>query len=337
MTLEQLVKDINNKIYYPIYLLMGEETYYIDKITEYLMLKVLDESEKAFNEHIFYGKDITATQLDNLARRFPMMANHQLIIVREAQLINKIEDLVFYASNPLKSTILVLNYKYKSLPKNKKLYKEIEKNGLVFESKKIYENQVPDWIVNYLAKRKVSISLPAAQLITENLGNDLSRISNELDKLLLSLSEDNRKISPELIERNIGISKDFNNFELQKALGANDFYRANLIIHHFAKNQKEHPFVLITNSLYSYFTKLLVYQNLSDKNPKNASNALGINLYFLKDYQDAARNYPIAKLIAIISLLREYDLKSKGVDAAGTDSGELMKELVSKIFFTPAR
>lgn len=336
MTIEQLVKDINNKIYYPIYLLMGEETYYIDKISEFLLSKVLNETEKAFNEHIFYGKDISASQLDNLARRFPMMANHQLIVVREAQLINKIEDLVYYASNPLKSTILVLNYKYKSLAKNKKLYKEIEKNGVIFESKKIYENQVPDWIVNYLAKRKVAISLPAAQLMTENLGNDLSRISNELDKLLLSLPEDNRKISPELIERNIGISKDFNNFELQKAIGSKNFYRANLIIHHFAKNPKEHPFVLLTNSLYSYFAKVLIYQSLTDKNPKIAAPALGINSYFLKDYQEAAGNFSIPRLVKIISLLREYDLKSKGVDAAGTESSELMKELISKIFFAAA-
>jgi DNA polymerase III subunit delta len=333
MTIEQLVKDINNKIYYPIYLLMGEESYYIDKITEYLMLKVLDETEKAFNEHVFYGKDISASQLDNLARRFPMMANHQLIVVKEAQLINKIEDLVYYASNPLKSTILVLNHKYKSLAKNKRLYKEIEKNGLVFESKKLYENQVPDWIVNYLAKRKVSISLPAAQLMTENLGNDLSRISNELDKLLLSLPDDSRKISPELIERNIGISKDYNNFELQKALGTNNFYRANLIIQHFAKNPKEHPFVLITNSLYAYFSKLIVYQALPDKNPNDAASALGINRYFLKDYQDAAPNFPMRRLVAIISILREYDMKSKGVDSSGIDQHELMKELVSKIFY----
>lgn len=331
MTLEQLIKDINNKIYAPIYLLMGEEGYYIDKISEYLMSKVLDEQEKAFNEHVFYGKDITAGQLDNLARRFPMMANHQLIIVKEAQLIQKLEDLVYYAANPLKSTILVLNHKYKSLAKNKKLYKEIEKNGLIFESKKLYENQVPDWIVNYLAKKKVAISLPAAQLMTENLGNDLSRISNELDKLLLGLPEENRKITPELIERNIGISKDFNNFELQKAIGAKDFFKANLILVNFAKNPKEHPFVLVINSLFSYFSKLLIYHATPDKASKNASSILGIHPYFLKEYQQAAANYPSGKIVQIISTLRTFDLKSKGVDASGADSEELMKELIFRI------
>lgn len=331
MTLEQLIKDINNKIYSPIYLLMGDESYYIDKISEYLMSKVLDESEKAFNEHVFYGKDISAGQLDNLARRFPMMANHQLIVVKEAQLIQKLDDLVYYASNPLKSTILVLNHKYKSLAKNKKLYKEIEKNGVIFESKRLYESQVPDWIVNYLARKKVAITLPAAQLMTENMGNDLARISNELDKLMLGLPEDNKKITPEIIERNIGISKDFNNFELQKAIGAKDFYKANLILVNFAKNPKEHPFVLIINSLFSYFSKLLVYQTTPDKSSKNAASILGVNPYFLKDYMVAASNYPTGKIVQIISILRTFDLKSKGVDASGADSEELMKELIFRI------
>ncbi|MCF8295254.1 MAG: DNA polymerase III subunit delta [Bacteroidales bacterium] len=331
MTIEQLIKDINNKIYAPIYLLMGEETYYIDKITEYLMSKVLEEHEKAFNEHVFYGKDISAGQVDNIAKRFPMMANHQLVIVKEAQLINKFEDLVYYAANPLKSTILVLNYKYKSLAKSKKLYKEIEKNGVIFESKKLYENQVPDWIVNYLARKKIGISLPAAQLLTENLGNDLSRISSELDKLILTLPENTNRISPELIEANIGISKDYNNFELQKAVGMKDVYKANLIIHHFAKNPKEHPLALVINSLFSYFSKVLIYHVTPDKSSKNAASVLGVNPFFIKDYQVAAANYSQGKLTQIFDVLRTFDLKSKGVDASNTEPDELMKEMIFRI------
>lgn len=331
MTIEQLIKDINNKIYAPIYLLMGEETYYIDKITEYLMSKVLEEHEKAFNEHVFYGKDISAGQVDNIAKRFPMMANHQLVVVKEAQLINKFEDLVYYATNPLKSTILVLNYKYKSLAKNKKLYKEIEKNGVIFESKKLYENQVPDWIVNYLARKKIGISLPAAQLLTENLGNDLSRISSELDKLVLTLPENTNRISPELIEMNIGISKDFNNFELQKAVGMKDIYKANLIIHHFAKNPKEHPLALVINSLFSYFSKVLIYHVTPDKSSKNAASVLGVNPFFIKDYQVAAANYSQGKLTQIFDVLRTFDLKSKGVDSSSAEPDELMKEMIFRI------
>ena len=331
MTLEQIISDIRKKIYKPIYFLMGNENYYIDRLTDFILANVLEESEKAFNEHVYYGKDISAGDIDNLARRFPMMANHQVIVIKEAQNVKKIEDLVFYAQNPLKSTILVINYKYKTLAKNKKLYKEIDKNGLIFESKKLYENQVPDWIVTYLKRKKCQIGIPAAVLLTENLGTDLSKIANELDKLVITLPQGQNKITAGLIERNIGISKDYNNFELQKALGQKDVLKANRIINYFGDNQKENPFILTITSLYGYFTKVLMYYFIRDKASRNVASVLKVNPYFVNDYQTTARNYSSKKVVDIISILREYDLKAKGVDANQVPPGELLKEMTFKI------
>ncbi len=331
MTLEQIIRDIDNKIYQPIYLLMGEETYYIDRISDYIMQKVLTESEKAFNEHILYGKEVSAAQIDNIARRFPMMANHQVVVVKEAQNIKKIEELLYYAQGPSKSTILVINYKFKKLAKNTKLYKAIAKTGVIFESKKLYENQVPDWISNYIRKKKCRISPDSAVLITENLGNDLSKIANELDKLVLSLPAGQTDISAEFIERNIGISKDFNNFELQKALGQRDVLKANRIVKYFANNPKDNPVNLTIISLFSYFQKVLSVYFVTDKSPRNLASVLRVNPYFIGDYQSAARNYKAGKLVEIISILRAYDLKSKGVDAASVPPGELLREMIFKI------
>lgn len=331
MTLEQIIADIRKKIYKPIYFLMGDENYYIDRLTDFILENVLDESEKAFNEHVYYGKDVTAGDIDNVARRYPMMANHQVIVVKEAQNVKKIEDLEYYARNPLKSTILVINYKYKTLPKNKKLYKEIEKNGLIFESKKLYENQVPEWIGTYLKRKKCSIDPPAALLLTENLGTDLSKIANELDKLVITLPQGQNKITADLIEKNIGISKDFNNFELQKALSKKDVLKANRIVNYFGDNQKDNPLILTIISLYSYFTKVLLYYFVTDKSPRNLASVLKINPYFVNDYQTTARNYTATKVIDIISLLREYDLKAKGVNANQVPPGELLKEMTYRI------
>ncbi|MCF8374187.1 MAG: DNA polymerase III subunit delta [Bacteroidales bacterium] len=331
MTLEQIIADIRKKIYKPIYFLMGDENYYIDRLTEFILQNVLDESEKAFNEHVYYGKDVTAGDIDNLARRYPMMANHQVIVIKEAQNVKKIEDLEYYARNPLKSTILVINYKYKSLAKNKKLYKEIEKNGLIFESKKLYENQVPEWIVTYLKRKKCTIDPPAALLLTENLGSDLSKIANELDKLVITLPQGQTKITSALIEKNIGISKDFNNFELQKALGKKEILKANRIVNYFGDNQKDNPFILTITSLYSYFTKVLLYYYVTDKSPRNLASVLKINPYFVNDYQVAARNYSAKKVVDVISLLREYDLKAKGVNANQVPPSELLKEMTYRI------
>ncbi len=327
MTFEQITKDLKNKIYKPIYLLMGEEAYYIDKISNYIEQNTLSDTEKDFNLHIFYGKDSSVYTIDSTAKRFPMMAKYQLVIVKEAQNLKDIDKLVYYANKPLKSTILVLNYKYKSIAKNKKIYKEIAKTGIVFESKKLYDNQIPAWITKYLKVSNMSIEPVAAALLTEYLGTDLSKISNELDKLKISLKPGS-KITNKDIEENIGISKDFNNFELQNAIIKKDVLKANRIINYFEQNQKSNPIILTINSLYYFFRKLLIYHFLQDKSQKNVAISLQVNPYFVKDYQFAAKRYNIRKVVDIISRLREYDMKSKGYNNVSAGPGDLLKELI---------
>jgi len=329
-TFDQIMSDLKNKIYKPIYFLMGAESFYIDQITDYISSNVLTEAEKAFNQTVVYGRDVDVKDIDNLARRYPMMSSHQVIIVKEAQTVKNIENLVYYAGNPLKSTILVINYKYKNLAKNKKLYKEINKNGIIFESKKLYDNQIPVWINKYLNNQLYTIEPVASALLNDYLGTDLSKIVNELDKLIISLPA-NSKITTKHIEENIGISKDYNNFELQNALAQKDILKANRIINHFGKNQKDNPIILTINSLYYYFRKVLIYHFMKDKSNRNVAATLQINPYFVKDYQTAARRYNPKKVVDIIAYLREYDLKSKGVDNVSATPEELLKELIFKI------
>ena len=330
LTFEQIMADLKNKIYKPIYFLMGAESYYIDQITDYISNNVLAEAEKAFNQTVVYGRDVDVSDIDGLARRYPMMASHQVIIVKEAQAVKNLDKLVYYAEKPLNSTILVVNFKYKNLAKNKKLYKAISKTGIIFESKKLYDNQVPAWINKYLNNKLFTIDPVASALLNEYLGTDLSKITNELDKLAISLPP-NSKITTKDIEENIGISKDYNNFELQSALAKKDVLKANRIVNHFGQNQKENPIVLTINSLYQYFRKILIYHFLKDKSNRSMAASLGINPYFVKDYQTAARRYNPKKVVQVISFLREYDLKSKGLDNASMKPEDLLKELIFKI------
>ncbi len=330
MTFEQIINDIRNRIFKPIYLLHGDEPYYLDKISSFIAETVLTEDEKTFNFTVLYGKDISASDIDNAARRYPMMATHQVVIIKEAQDTKKLDDLMYYAEKPSKSTVLVLNHKYKTYPKTKKLYKAIEKNGVVFESKKLYDNQVPKWINSYLAERKYKVSAVASQLLTDFLGTDLNKIANELDKLCISL-EPGTEITPKHIEENIGISKDFNTFELQNALAEKDVLKANRIADYFARNSKEHPLILTITSLYFFFTKILAYHFMKDKSKNNVASELKINPFFVKDYESAAKRYNRAKTVQIISVLREYDMKSKGLGSVSETQGDLLKELIFKI------
>jgi len=331
ISIELLMKDLQNKIYRPIYFLCGDEPYYIDKVTEYMMQNTLAEAEKAFNQTVIYGKDADASMVTNAARRFPMMANYQLIILKEGQELKNFEDLIHYVEKPLKSTILVINYKYKSLDKRKKIYKSLQENSVVYESKKLYENKIPDWISKNLAKRNYKIEPKAAFLLTEFLGNDLSRISNELDKLVIVLADPSKTITAQDIERNIGISKEYNNFELQNALGARDILKANRIINYFAENQKNNNIVQTLSILYLYFSKILIYHSLSDKSSNIVAASLKVSPFFVSEYVNASRNYSASKVIQIISLLREYDAKSKGYGNVSADAGSLLKELIFKI------
>jgi len=332
MTFEQILTDLKNKIYKPIYFLSGEEPYFIDLITKYINDNVLNDAEKSFNQTVIYGKDTDIYTVINTAKRFPMMANHQVVIVKEAQNIKNIDDLVHYAAAPLKSTLLVINYKYKTLDKRKKLYKALADNGVLYESKKLYDNEVPGWINAYLKKKNRSIEPGAAALLNEYLGNDLSKIANELDKLIITLPDGEFNITSNHIERNIGISKDYNNFELHKALTQKNVLKANRIVNYFAQNQKDNPFTMTIATLYHFYSKVLSYHFVKDKKDKKSVAAtLKVNPYFLGDYELAAKNYNPKKTVEIIGLLREYDLKSKGYNNVSTPPGELLKEMVYKI------
>lgn len=331
MTFEQLLQELKSGQYRPIYFLMGDEPYFIDEITNYISKNVLSEEEKGFNQTVLYGKDVDATAVIHAARRYPMMSQYQVIIVKEAQNIRDIEMLSHYAENPLTSTILVINYKYKTLDKRKKLYKSIGKSGILFESKKLYDNQVPTWISSYLKTKGYTIEPKASALLSEFLGSDLSKISHEIDKLEIALGTDVKQITAADIEANIGISKDYNNFELQKAVLSKNITQANKIILAFGKNPKDHPIQVTISTLFGYFQKLLAYYYLPDKSKMSVASALKINPYFVSDYVTGARHYNAWKVMQVIDLLRTYDMKSKGFDSPTTNSGELLKELIFKI------
>ncbi|MCX6247763.1 MAG: DNA polymerase III subunit delta [Bacteroidetes bacterium] len=332
VSFENILLDLKNKIYSPVYFLYGEESYFIDVISDYIEENVLSEIEKEFNQTIIYGKDTDVPTLTSYARRFPMMSTYQVILVKEAQDLNKIEELEPYILNPMESTLLVFCYKYEKIDRRKSIFKSIEKKGILFESARIYDNKVPDWIAEYVKKQNYSISAKACFLLAEFLGNDISKIVNEISKLVINIPE-KQEITEEYVEKNIGISKDYNVFELQKALGRKDVLKANQIINYFAANPRENPLVKVIPLLFSFFSKILIYQDIPDKSRNNAAAALSINPFFVMDYQQAAGSFSRGKVISIISLLREYDLKSKGVDNNGTSfpDGELMKELIFRI------
>ncbi|WP_142786256.1 DNA polymerase III subunit delta [Changchengzhania lutea] len=328
---KQLVADIKNRNLKPIYFLMGEEPYYIDKISDYLEANVLTEEERGFNQMVLYGRDVTVEDVIGHAKRYPMMAEYQVIILKEAQDLSRtIEKLSAYALNPQPTTILVVNYKYKKIDKRKALYKAIKKIGVVYESKKLYENQVADWIRRTLSPKGYTIAPKAAQMLVEFLGNDLSKITNELDKIQIILPKGNQ-ITPEIIEENIGISKDYNNFELRKAIGERNTLKAHQIIKYFAENPKDNPMVVTVSLLFSFFSQLLHFHGLKDKSPRSVASALKVNPYFVNDYINAARNFPMRKVSGIVATLREFDLKSKGVGASGVPQGDLLKELLIRI------
>lgn len=327
----QIVNNIRQGNIKPIYFLYGEEAYYIDKISEYIGNKILTEEERGFNQVVLYGKESSIDDIVGNAKRYPMMAERQVVIVKEAQHLSRtIERLSSYADNPQLTTVLVICYKYKKLDKRKALYKSIKKCGVVFESKKLYENQVSDWIRKTLLSSGYSISHKAALMLVEYLGTDLSRINNELEKLRLVLPPKS-EITPVQIEEHIGISKDYNNFELKKAIGERNVLKATKIVTYFAQNPKDNPFVLTVTLLHSFFSQLLQYHGLNDHSPKSVASALRINPYFVGEFQTAAKNYPMKKVSNIISNLREMDLKGKGVGAVNVNQADLLKELLVKI------
>jgi len=325
-----IVTDIKNGKTKPIYFLMGEEPYYIDQISDLIEDNVLDETEKGFNLQVMYGRDVAIDDIISAAKRYPMMSEKQVLIVKEAQdLSRSIEKLVSYAENVQPTTVLVINYKYKKLDKRKKLYKAIDKVGVLFDSKKLYDNQVADWIRRVLSGKNYKIEPKAAQMLVEFLGTDLSKIANELKKLMLILPKETI-ITDHHIEENIGISKDFNNFELLKAIGSVNVVKANRIINYFVENPKNNPTVMTISLLNNFFTKLLLFHGLQDKSKSSVSKSLGVGFYFVDDYFLAAKNYTMRKVAKVIGYLRDADVKSKGVGASQTQE-DILKELIFKI------
>lgn len=331
MELNQIIHDLKQKKFAPVYFLMGEEPYYIDQISNYIERNVLSEMDKEFNQTVMYGRDVDAAMVINASKRFPMMASHQVIVVKEAQDIKDIDNLKFYFEKPQPSTILVICYKYKSADKRKAYYQKLAKIGVIFESKKFYDNQIPGWISKYLAERDLKISQKASLMLADFLGNNLSKIVNELEKLMLVKPEGTNELTPKLIEDNIGISKDFNSFELQDALVAGDVLKANRIIDYFGRNPKSAPYLVILINLYGFFSNLILYHYLPDKSSNVVAKALKINPFFTRGYSVAAKRFNAWKTLGIISLIREYDAKGKGFNNSGTPHKELLKELVYKI------
>jgi len=331
MEFQKILAELKNKKYGTVYFLEGEEPYYIDVVSDYILENVLTESEKSFNQTLLYGKDITMDTILTAARRYPMMAERQVVVVREAQNMRDIEELTSYVEKPAPSTLLVFCYKYKTIDKRKKLYKAVQKNGVYMESKTLYENQIPNWIVDYLKTQQLGIEHKAVQMITDHIGNNLQRIVNELDKVIFSAIP-GTSISVDDVEKNIGISKEYNAFEFQKALANRDIYKANRIVNYFIENEKSNPIQMIVAILVGYFRKILNFHTIINKNnPGEVAQKLGVSPTFVNDYITAGRNYPLQKAVLVLSLLREYDLRSKGARGGTNNNGELLRELTYKI------
>lgn len=337
MDYKEIIQQAKKKIFSPIYVLHGEEPYFIDLISDYIEDHALEPAERDFNQTVLYGRDVKWAELIAMAKGFPMMADYQVIIVKEAQSIRKLEDLEIYLKAPQKSTILVICHKLKSgdsKGKSGKIHKVIalaDKIGVLFESKKLYDNQIAGWITHYLAEKGISIPPVPANLLNEYLGTDLSKIANELDKLIITLPPEVKKITVEHIERNIGLSKDFNRFELTKALGERNILKVNRIADYFAKNPASNPLTLSLSAIHQYFVKVFRYHFLKDKSNGNLAVELGVNIFFVDEYKNAARIYNPRKCVDIFSILREYDLRAKGLNNDTTEDGDLLREALYKI------
>ncbi len=332
MEYHTILKDLKDRKFKPVYFLQGEEPYFIDEISNYIAKNVLDESERDFNQSVLYGKDIEILDILNEAKQYPMMADYRVVIVKEAQeLARTIGNLADYFANPTHTTILVICFKYKKLDGKTKVAKDLKKLGYVFTSEKIKEYHLGDWIITEGKNRGLTVSPKAAMLMSEFLGDDLNKIIKTFEKLLIVL-EGETLIDEKAVYNHVGISKEYNIFELQKALAKKDVLKSNIIANHFGNNPKNYPIVVTLSMLYNYFVKVLNYHALNGKVPQQElSQKMGISPFFLKDYAAAAQMYPMGKLAKIIGYLRDADLKSKGVGASNITEDEIMKELVFKI------
>ena len=329
-TYEQILAEIHKKQFAPVYFLTGEEPYFIDMIADTIENEALDEADRAFNQIVLYGRDVDVETIANHARSFPMMGERMVVIVKEAQDVKNLENFEAYLDTIPATTLLVFVYKYKKFDKRKTLAKKIDKTGVWYESKKLYDSNIPGWIQNYLKGEGYSITPKATQMLADFLGTDLHKIANELKKLTIALPK-NRSVDDADVERNIGISKDYNVFELQNAIGSRDVLKANRIVNYFGDNGKDNPLLVTAITLYGYFTKLIKLHCTQDKSQGNLATVLGVNPFFVKDYLNAARNYPPQTCIRNISVLREFDLKSKGYESGEASEKDLYREMIFKL------
>ncbi len=333
---KQIIKNLKAGQYATIYFLYGDEPFYINIISDIIEKNALEESAKGFNQIILYGKDVRMSDVLNNAKRYPMMSERQVVIVKEAQNIVDFgkeqgdKQLKAYLENPLPSTILVFCYKHKKLDKRKAIAKTLGKYAVTLESKKLYDNQVPDWIKDYFAQKDFSITDKGVFMLSEFIGNNLERLANEIDKMLINFKE-KVEINDHIIQKYIGISKEYNAFELQKAVVFRQVVKANKIINYFESNPKNNPVIPIISILYGFFSKLLIVHGTKDKSDSNLASALKVNRFFVKDYLTASRNYPVNKVVSVIHDLRYADLQSKGVNASNIPDGQILKELIFKI------
>lgn len=328
-TYEEIVRNLKNRVYAPVYFLMGEEDYYIDRISDYILDTVLTETEKEFNQTVLFGTDTDMAAIINAARRYPMMSEHQVVVVKEAQGLRNLDDLTYYLQKPLLSTILVFCYKHGSLDRRKKIVAEIEKHGVLFESKKLKDSQLPGFISSYLKRKKIEIEPKASEMMAEFIGVDLNRMAGELEKLVITLPSGQRRITPEQIERNIGISKDYNNFELRSALIAKDVLKANQIIKYFGENPKNNPLQMTLAVLFNFFSNLMLAYYAPQRNEQGIAAFLGLRSpWQAKDYMAAMQKFSGNKVLQIISAIRNCDAKSKGVGNPSISDEDLLRDLV---------
>lgn len=328
-TYEEIVREVKNGVYVPIYFLMGEEDYYIDRISEYIADRVLTEAEKEFNLTILYGADTDIATIINSAKRYPMMSKYQIVMVKEARNLKNLDELTYYLQKPLMSTILVFCYKHGVLDRRKKLAAEIEKAGILFESKKLKDAQLSGFISSYLKRKRVDIEPKASEMMAEFVGADLNRMAGELEKLVITLPDGCSRITPEQIERNIGISKDYNNFELRNALITKDVLKANLIVKYFNNNMKNNPLQVTLAVLFGFFSNLMLTYYAPGKSEQEIASFLGLRSpWQAKDYLAAMKKYSGVKVMQIIGEIRLCDAKSKGVKNSSVSDGDLLRELI---------
>lgn len=330
MSVEKIIADWKKGNFKPIYWLEGEEDYYIDKAINYAEQHILSESESSFNLSVFYGKDANWADIINACRRYPMFSERQVVVLKEAQQMRDVEKLESYVQNPLASTVLVISYKEKKLDARKKFAKLIKENGVLFSSKKMYDSQLPEWTQELLQQKGFTITQKGLALLVEHIGNDLSRMENEIDKLSVNLGK-RTTITEDDIEQYIGVSKEYNVFELQSALAAKDLARSIQIIQYFGANPKAAPIQLILPSLYSFFSKVFMIFGAGGGDEKSIAASIGVNPYFMKDYTKAARLYTYPGVERALILLHTYNLKSIGVGSNGTEDASLLKEMVVKM------